>query len=97
MVVFNQKWLYSFKKDFIQAKVVVFGQSGCIRTEVVVFGQKWLYSFKVIVFGQSCCIPTEMVVFGQKLFYLVKTGSSRGKVVGLGQGGCFWAKVVIIL
>ena len=57
MVVFWRKWLYS-------GKVVVDGQSGCIRgrwmylrksgsnrKKVVVVGQKWLYSGKVVVFG----------------------------------------------
>ena len=37
------KWLYS-------DKVVLFGQSGCIRAKVVLFGQKWLHLGKVIVF-----------------------------------------------
>ena len=27
----------------IREKVVVFWKSGCIRAKVVVFGQKWLY------------------------------------------------------
>ena len=42
---------------FYLEKVVVFRQSGCIRTKVVVFGPsgciraKWLYSAKVVVFG----------------------------------------------
>ena len=30
VVVFGQKWLYSGKSDSIRAKVVVFGQIGCI-------------------------------------------------------------------
>ena len=47
---------YSSKMGSIRAKclysgkVVVIGQSGCIRAKVVVFGQKWLYS------GKSGCI-----------------------------------------
>ena len=45
-------------------KVVVFGQSGCIRANVVVLGKKWLYSGKVVVFGKSCCIRVKVVVFG---------------------------------
>ena len=79
MVVFGQKWLYSFKE-------VAFGQSGCIR-KVVVFGQKWLYSDKVIVFGQIGCIRAmglhwgKVVVFGKKWFYSGKSGCVRGKVV----------------
>ena len=38
-------------------KVVVFGQSGCIRVKLlhsgkaVVLGQKWLLSGKVVLFG----------------------------------------------
>ena len=45
MVLFGQKWLYSGKSGGYRAKVVVFGQSGCIRI-------KWSYSGKVVVFGQ---------------------------------------------
>ena len=40
-------------------KVVVLGQSGCIRAKVVVFGQKWLYSDKIAVLGQSGCIRAK--------------------------------------
>ena len=40
MVEFDQKWLYSGKISFIQAKVVALEQSGCIWAKVVVFGQK---------------------------------------------------------
>ena len=48
MVVFGQTWLYSSKGGFLWAKVVVFGQSGCIRSKLVVLEQsgciqaKWL-------------------------------------------------------
>ena len=31
LVVFGKKWLYSDKSGCIRAKVVVLGQSGCIR------------------------------------------------------------------
>ena len=31
LVVFGQKWLYSDKSGCIRAKVVVLGQSGCVR------------------------------------------------------------------
>ena len=65
MVVFGQKLLYS-------GKVVVFGQSGCIRAIVVVFGQKLLYSGKIgcirakkVVLGQSGLIRSKVVVFQQ--------------------------------
>ena len=34
-------------------KVVVLGQSGCIRAKVVFIGQKWLYSGKEVVIGQK--------------------------------------------
>ena len=33
-------------------KVVVFGQSGCIRAKVVLFEAKWFYSVKLDIFGQ---------------------------------------------
>ena len=46
MVLVGQKWLYSGKIGCIRAKMVVFGQSGCIRI-------KWSYSGKVLVFGQK--------------------------------------------
>ena len=66
--MFGQKWLYSGKIGFIQAKIV-FGQSGCIRAKVVLFLQKWLYSGKVVVFwffsGRSGCIWAKVVLFGQ--------------------------------
>ena len=58
MVVFDQKLLYL-------RKVVVLGQSGCIRAKVDLIGQggfnraKWLYSEK------GCCIRAKIVVFGQ--------------------------------
>ena len=51
MVVFG-------RGDFIWAKVVVIGQSGCIRA-------KCLYLGKVVVFGESCCIWAKVVVFRQ--------------------------------
>ena len=65
-LVVGQKWLYSCKSGCIQAKVVVFGQSGCIRA-------KWLYSGKsdcimarVDVLGRSGFNRAKVVVFGQK-------------------------------
>ena len=80
MVVFGKvvevgrNWLYS-------GKIVVFGQSGCIRAmrlywgKVVVFGKMWLYSGKVVVFRQSCCI--------------------RAKWLHSGKSGCFRPKGVV--
>ena len=56
MVVIG-RLLYSGKSGFIVpkwlylSKLVVFGQSDCIRAKVVLFWQKRLYSGKVIVFG----------------------------------------------
>ena len=60
VVIFGQRWLYS-------SKVVVFGQSGCIkagwmfliksgcnREKVIIFRQKLLYSDKLFVLGQKC-------------------------------------------
>ena len=52
--------------------MVVFGQSGFIRVNLVVFGQKLFFS------GKSGCIRARVVVFGQKLLYL-------GKVLLFGQ------------
>ena len=64
MVVFKKKWLFS-------GKLVVFGQSGCIReksarflAKVVVLGmygcmqKRWLYM------GKSCCIRLKVIVVG---------------------------------
>ena len=51
-------WLYS-------AKMVVFGQSVCIRVKVIVFEQKRLYSGKEVVLGQSVFTRPKKVVFGQ--------------------------------
>ena len=69
--------------------MVVFGQSDCIRAEVVVFLLKWLYSGKVDIFGQGGCIRTKVVVFGQNCCV-------RAKVVLFWQSGCIWEKVVIL-
>ena len=72
MVVFGKrgfiltKWLYP-------SKVVVFGQSGCIRAKVVVVGQNLLYSNK------SGCNGAKVVVFGQKWLYSGKSGCIRAK------------------
>ena len=76
------------------AKVVVFGQSGCVR-------KRLLYSCKVVVFG-------KVVLIGQKWLLSGKNGCIRtkvviiGKVVVLGQkclysgtNGCIRAKVVV--
>ena len=58
MVIYEQKLLYL-------DKVVVFGQSGCVREKFVVLGYiycnpaKWFYSGKVVVFGQSGCNRTK--------------------------------------
>ena len=42
-------------------KVVVLGQSGCIRAKVVVFGQKRLYLDKVVLFAQSNCVQVKLL------------------------------------
>ena len=52
---------------FFRAKVVVFGQGGCIRA-------RWLYSGKVVVFGQSGCVREKVVVIGQEWLYSEKSG-----------------------
>ena len=52
--------------------MVVFEQSGCIRTsgciqaKVVVFGQGGCIRAKVVVFGQSGFIHGKLVAFSQK-------------------------------
>ena len=50
--------------------MVVFGQSGCIQAKVVVFWNScciresgWIRA-KVVVFGQSGCNRVKIVVFG---------------------------------
>ena len=43
VVVFGQTLFYTDRSGSIRAKVVVFGQSSCIRAKVVVIGQKWIY------------------------------------------------------
>ena len=76
MCVFGQN-------GFISEKVVVFGQSGCIRAnwlhsgKVAIFGQKRLYSGKVVVFGQGGCPRGRWL-------YLSKSGCTRAKVVVYG-------------
>ena len=46
--------------------MVVFGQSCCIRTNVVVVGQSSFIWKKGVVFRQRHCIRIKMVVLGQK-------------------------------
>ena len=53
VVVFGQNWFYPGRSGSIRAKLVVFGQSGCLGKIV-----------KVVVFGQSGCIQTKDLVFG---------------------------------
>ena len=95
MVVF-QKWLYL-------DKVVVFGQSGCIRAKVVVFGQK-LYSGKVVVFWQKWLYSGKVVVLGEKgcirvnWLYSGSVVSGRNVVRASGfirEKGVVLAKVVV--
>ena len=46
--------------------MVVFGQSGCIRTQVVELGNKWLRSGKVDVIKQTWLYLGSVDVFCQK-------------------------------
>ena len=65
IVVFcEKKWWYS-------GKVVVFGQSDCIR-------QSGCIRAKVVLFRQSGCICETVCLFGPKWWYL-------GKMVVIGQ------------
>ena len=64
MVALGRKWLNS-GKEVVLGQDIVFGQGGSIRAKLVVFGQSdcireggcigamWLYSGKVVVFGQN--------------------------------------------
>ena len=69
---------------FFLAKVVVFGQNGCIRKIGSIRA-------KVVIVGQSGCIRGIVVVFGQYWLYSGKRLYSRqkllysGKVVVLGN------------
>ena len=108
MVVFGQgdcirsKWMHSGKSGFIRrklvwysGKVVVFGQSCCIRAKVVVFGQKWLYSSQMVVFGQKSLYSGKMVLFGQKWLYSGKLVVSGQNWYYLRKGDCIRKKVVV--
>ena len=75
--------------------MVVFRQSGCIRTKVVVFGQKWFYlgksgciCAKLLYSSKRCCNRAKMVVF-------VQGGSFRIDWLYSGKSGCIRAKVVL--
>ena len=74
--------------------MVVFVQSGSIRTKEVVFGQKRLDSGKVVGFWQSGCIWAIVVLFAKWLLS-GKSGSLLAKVVVSMLSGCIWAKVVV--
>ena len=71
VVVFGHMWLCLGKSGCIRAKVVVFVQSGCLRS-------KWLLRGKVVVFGHSGCIQARWL-------YLGKSGCVRAKVVVFGE------------
>ena len=65
MVVFGHIG-YIPAKLFFSGKMVVIGQSGCVR-------------LKVVVFGKIGCIPAKwylgkVVVFGKKFLFLGKSG-----------------------
>ena len=75
VVIFGHKWLYSCKigcssgksgcigaKLLYSGKVVVFGQSSCIRENGCV-REKFFYS------RECSCIWANVVVVGQKLLY----------------------------
>ena len=59
MVVFKKKWLFS-------GKLVVFGQSGCIRANLFDFWQKWLYWGCMVVCSKGGCIWAKVIVLVQK-------------------------------
>ena len=60
---------------FALGKVVVFGQSACIRqsgyrsTKVGVFRQMLLYSGNMVVLIQNGCIRVKMVLIRAKVLY----------------------------
>ena len=91
MVLFGQKWLFSFK-------LIVFRQTGCFLSKclcsckLVVIGQKCCIRANVFVFGQSGCIWSKVVVdFGKFGFIPAKWRYLR-KVVVLGKNGLYWGK-----
>ena len=94
-----QKWLYSGKSGCIWAKVVVFGQNGCIRagllylSKVVLFGQKWLYSCKRVVFWQNWMYSDKTGCLPANCFFRAKV-VVFGKCcnLGVGKSGCVRAK-----
>ena len=53
MVLFCKKWLYSGKSGSIRAKVVVFGQNGCIRAGLLYLSKSGFIRAKVVVFVQK--------------------------------------------
>ena len=72
VVVLGQKWFYSGKSGSIR-------QGGCNCTKVVVFGQSCcIKAKKVVLFEQSGCIGAKVVVFG-KVFVFVQSGLYWGK------------------
>ena len=62
--------------------MLVFGQSGCIWTNMILPEQGASDRAKVVVFLQSGCIRTKWLY--------------SGKVVVFGQNGCVRAKVVVL-
>ena len=52
--------------------MVVYGQSGFIRVEVLVFEQKLLYWSKVVVIEQKWVYLRKVVLFGKNGFIRIK-------------------------
>ena len=68
--------------------MVVIGQSGFIRANVVVFGQKWL------CLGKCCCIRARRLSLG-KVVVFVQGGYIRASWLYSRKSGCNKAKVVV--
>ena len=78
MVVFGQEWLYL-------VKVVLFGQSDCIRANL-------LYSRKVVEFVQKWLYSGKYGFFRVEWLYSRKSGCVRAKLLYSGKSGCIRAK-----
>ena len=102
MVVIAEKWFYSGKSGCIREKVVVFGQSGCIRA------RSGCIRAKVVVFGQSGCIQSKVDVFVQRWFFSGKSCCIRAKWFSLekvnlfgkkwlysAKSGCSWESFIV--
>ena len=85
--------MYLDKSGCIRAKMVLFGQKGCIWEKLFCSG-KVMYSVKVVVFRQNLLYLGKSGCIRAKWFYSGKCGCIRDNLEIFGQSECICEKEV---